>query len=437
MQLAPFTSINSRMTDLGAEATYNRQLEGRIAPRGFLLSTASIRFSSSERPATAPHAMNVSLLATERPTDSFAGVLTQNRFCGAPVQLARERLGGEKLQALLVNNKVANVGAPGGLEAAKAVAATVASAMGIDEARVLSVSTGIIGWRLPVLEISTVVPDLVAGLGTAGPGDVARAMMTTDSYPKARSVQVGDGAILGIVKGAGMIEPNMGTMLAFFLTDLTVEREVFARSLRRAVDTSFNAISVDGDQSTSDMAVGLSSGAAGGIAESEFEEALTGLAEQLAEDIVRNGEGVSHVLRVAVSGAPTTEVARAAGKAVVNSPLVKTAVYGNDPNVGRIVAALGDWASTAGVDLEIDRLTVVIGGVTVFADGRFRLGGEVEERLVDYFRTNAMDPTVRGYPQHDRCLDLSIDLAMGAASFRVLGADLSYEYVRENADYRT
>ena len=288
MQLAPFTSINSRMTDLGAEATYNRQLEGRIAPRGFLLSTASIRFSSSERPATAPHAMNVSLLATERPTDSFAGVLTQNRFCGAPVQLARERLGGEKLQALLVNNKVANVGAPGGLEAAKAVAATVASAMGIDEARVLSVSTGIIGWRLPVLEISTVVPDLVAGLGTAGPGDVARAMMTTDSYPKARSVQVGDGAILGIVKGAGMIEPNMGTMLAFFLTDLTVEREVFARSLLRAVDTSFNAISVDGDQSTSDMAVGLSSGAAGGIAESEFEEALTGLAEQLAEDIVRN-----------------------------------------------------------------------------------------------------------------------------------------------------
>ncbi len=425
------------MTDLGAEAAYNRQLEGRSPPRGFLLSTASIRFASPERPATAPRAMNVSLLATERPTESFAGVLTKNRFRGAPVELAAERLAGAKLQAILVNNKVANVGAPGGLDAAKAVAAAVANAMVIDQARVLSVSTGIIGWRLPVLEISAAVPDLVTCLGEARPADIARAIMTTDSYPKVRSVEVAGGSIVGIVKGAGMIEPNMGTMLAFFLTDLAVERDVLSRCLRRSVETSFNAISVDGDQSTSDMALVLSSGAAEPVAETVFQAALTGLAEGLAEDIVRNGEGACHVLRVAVSGAATVEAARAAGKAIVNSPLVKTAVFGNDPNVGRIVAALGDWAGNNGIDLDIERVAVVIGGVTVFEQGRFRLGGEVEDRLADYLRRTSMDPSVRGYPQHDRCLDLAIDLAMGDASFRVLGADLSYEYVRENADYRT
>jgi glutamate N-acetyltransferase/amino-acid N-acetyltransferase len=229
----------------------------------------------------------------------------------------------------------------------------------------------------------------------------------------------------------------MGTMLAFVLTDLDMNRHQLRRCLASCVDTTLNRISVDGDQSTSDMALLLSSAVKPAVGEEEFRAALEKVCARLAEDVVRNGEGVGHVIRVSVSGASDEKLAAAAGKAVVNSPLVKTAVFGNDPNVGRIVSALGDYADRARFALDINRLRVCMGGIEIFADGCFQLDTAKERRLNQYLEQCALDPATRGFPAHDRQVLLEIDLGAGRARADVLGADLSCQYVRENADYRS
>jgi glutamate N-acetyltransferase/amino-acid N-acetyltransferase len=298
-------------------------------------------------------------------------------------------------------------------------------------------STGIVGWKLPVQEMKTALPALIADSNKAGALPLAQAIMTTDSYPKIHREAIGQGCILGVVKGAGMIEPNMGTMLAFLLTDLSLEREQLRRCLTGCVERTFNRISVDGDQSTSDMALLISSAAKPAVEVRGFEEALEKVCARLAEDVVRNGEGVGHVIRVRVEGAPEEKLAAAAGKAIVNSPLVKTAVFGNDPNVGRIVSALGDYADSAGFSLDLQRLRVNLGGVEIFSAGCFRLDAEKEVRLNRYLSENALDPSIKGYPAHDRQVLLEVDLGVGEKRAEVLGADLSYRYVEENADYRS
>jgi glutamate N-acetyltransferase/amino-acid N-acetyltransferase len=173
------------------------------------------------------------------------------------------------------------------------------------------------------------------------------------------------------------------------------------------------------------------------VSEAEFRTALKRVCARLAEDVVRNGEGVGHVIRVRVTAAAEEDIAVAAGKAVVNSPLVKTAVFGNDPNVGRIVAALGDCADSEDFTLNLDNLRVSLGGVEIFADGCFRLDAEKESRLNEYLEGCALDPAARGFPAHDRRVELEISLGTGEAEAEVLGADLSYQYVNENADYRS
>lgn len=236
-----------------------------------------------------------------------------------------------------------------------------------------------------------------------------------------------------------MIEPNMGTMLAFLLTDLAVSPAFLRECLEECVGQSFNRISVDGDQSTSDMAVALSSGRRPAPRPAAFRRALLGVCRRLAEDVVRNGEGVGHVLRACVRGAASDALAAGAGKAVVNSPLVKTAVFGNDPNVGRIVAALGDYFGSLGrgEGFDLGRLRVRLGGTEIFRDGVFCLDLRKENRLAEYLRRAAQDPALKGYPQHDRTVDIDVELGGGRGEAEVLGSDLSYEYVRENAEYRS
>ena len=216
-----------------------------------------------------------------------------------------------------------------------------------------------------------------------------------------------------------------------------MDRERLDHCLAQCVDKTFNRISVDSDQSTSDMALLLSSAAKPEVGEGEFRAALEKVCARLAEDVVRNGEGVGHVIRGDVAGALDEKLAVAAGKAVVNSPLVKTAVFGNDPNVGRIVSALGDWADQAHFALDLKILGVSIGGVEIFAEGCFRLDTAKEARLNEYLKECALDPTARGFPAHDRQVVLEIDLGAGNERAVVLGADLSYQYVKENADYRS
>jgi glutamate N-acetyltransferase/amino-acid N-acetyltransferase len=426
------------MQDFNSPEEWNAFIKASTTiPEGFRFATTALEFLPKERPASKPYPMRMSLIALDRPTTSFAGVFTRNAFPGAPVLLNHELMANDQMQAILINNKISNVGSPTGLADARALTTEAARLLGIRSDRVLAASTGIIGWSLPVTRMVQAMPDLCHAAAGASPLEIARAIMTTDRYPKAFSVRIGQGQLFGIAKGAGMIEPNMATMLVFLMTDLDQPRAELQAALGRAVDATFNCISVDSDQSTSDMAILLSSQRKPRVPAAEFEAALHELCEQLAVHVVRNGEGTSHVLRVTVSGLGDDRLCREAGKNIVNSPLVKTAVYGNDPNVGRLMAALGDYLGNQGIKLDSARLGVSLCGQTVFNRGVFQLSAETEEVLSNALKHARQDPAALGHPQHDRFVDIEFTLSGGAGSARVLGSDLGYEYVKENADYRS
>jgi glutamate N-acetyltransferase/amino-acid N-acetyltransferase len=255
------------------------------------------------------------------------------------------------------------------------------------------------------------------------------------------------GAIVGIAKGAGMIEPDLATMLVFLLTDLDVPRDELRAALDEAVEASFQDVSVDSDTSTSDTVVALASGRRPRPGPRAFRDALARVCRDLAEDVVRNGEGVHHVMRVAVSGAPDRAAARAIGKAVVNSPLLKCAVNGNDPNVGRLLCAVGKHAGRAGLPLDPARVVLRMAGEVLLEGGVMHLDPSKEERLVAHMRASelyASAPPQGGvfrppvdWPPSERCVEIEVDLGLGRGACEVLGADLSHEYVSENADYRS
>jgi glutamate N-acetyltransferase/amino-acid N-acetyltransferase len=421
-----------------AESAYLAALEARgELPAGFRTAVAPLAFRPRERAVAKPLPMNLTLILLDRATPEFGAVYTSNRFPGAPVLIGRERLGGPAVRGVLVNNKVANVCSPTGRADAERLCAAVGREVGSPAAAILPASTGVIGWSLPVEAMEAAIPGLVRAAAGGTALAAARGIMTTDRFPKLRSRAVGAGRLVGIAKGAGMIEPRMGTLLCFLMTDVSVGREELRAALGGAVARTLNRISVDSDQSTSDMAVLLSSGARGTVDPASFRAALHEVLAGLADDVVRNGEGTSHVLRVTVTGARDDEEAAGAGKALVNSPLVKTAVCGNDPNVGRLACAIGDWAGTAAPDLDPAAVVVRLAGEEVLAAGAFRLDAAREERLAAALRAAAFDPAARGFPAHDRCVELDVSLGGGSGAAVVLGADLSAEYVRENADYRS
>lgn len=416
-----------------------------ILPAGFRVGVTRLEFVPVE--VSKPAAMNLTLLALERPTADFAAMFTRNAFPGAPVLLGRKRLDEPTVGAVVVNNKISNVCAPGGVAAAERVCASVASTLGITANQVIPSSTGVIGWQLPVEAMVKAVPSAAQRLGRTTLLEAAQGIMTTDLYPKVRRATVGDGSVVGIAKGAGMIEPNMATMLVYLLTDLAVPRAALRRLLPLAVGTSFNCISIDTDTSTSDSVVLLSSGRVACADEAAFAAALTAVCRDLAEDVVRNGEGVRHVLRATVRSAPDATVARALGKAVVNAPLVKCAMAGNDPNVGRIIQAVGKHVGIQSPDLDASKLRIALGGHVIFERGCFRLDPTAESALTAHLREAELYASLapeRGvfrpavdFPPHERCVDIDIDLGAGAASATVFGADLTHEYVSENADYRS
>jgi glutamate N-acetyltransferase/amino-acid N-acetyltransferase len=203
------------------------------------------------------------------------------------------------------------------------------------------------------------------------------------------------------------------------------------------VDSTFNRISIDGDQSTSDSVVLLSSAAKPSVEEEEFEKALRFVCWKLAEDVVRNGEGTCHVMKVSIKGASNAETATGVGKAIVNSPLIKTAVFGNDPNVGRIVSALGDYMGSLGQRLDPESVSISMGETSIFEDGFFNLDMEKEDYLAKYLVECAQDPSEEGYPSHDKTVDISIRIGKGKAESVVLGSDLTLGYIKENAEYRS
>ena len=436
---------STALTFSSRDAHRNWLAQHATLPAGFRVGTT--RFDFVPREAPKPAKMTLTLIALDNPTPDFAAVFTKNAFPGAPVIVGRARLSEPTIGAILVNNKISNVCAPGGVEASERLCGELAKQLGLSAGQVLPSSTGVIGWTLPVDAMLPALPQAVAALTGSSVLPAAEGIVTTDLYPKIRSVQLGGGRIVGIAKGAGMIEPNMATMLVYIMTDLVVPRDTLRAILSRVVDRSFNCISVDSDTSTSDTVVALSSGRVPCPDLAAFETALATLCRDLAEDVVRNGEGVRHVMRVQISGAPTPTLARSLGKAIVNAPLFKCALAGNDPNVGRLVQAIGKYVGAQAIEIDLSRLRARIGGIEIFANGAFQLNGEKETALVAHLKSAelyASAPPKDGvfsaaidYPPNERCVEIEVDLGAGAESATVFGADLTHEYVSENADYRS
>jgi glutamate N-acetyltransferase/amino-acid N-acetyltransferase len=437
----------STQLTFGSALEHRAWLETQAAlPLGFRVGTSRFEFRPVEvdKPAT----MTVTLLALETPTPSFAAMFTKNAFPGAPVIVGKLRLAEPRLGAIVVNNKISNVCAPGGVEASERICREVARVLDYSPREVLPCSTGVIGWQLPVQAIVANAAAAASALQASSILPAAEGICTTDLYPKIRSVRVGAGRIVGIAKGAGMIEPNLATMLVFIITDLDVERDALRGMLRTAVDASFNAMSIDSDTSTSDTVVALSSGRVACPDPSVFQRALSQLCADLSEDVVRNGEGVHHVLRVKVTGAPDVRSARAIAKSVVNSPLFQCAVAGNDPNVGRLVCAIGKHVGALDLALDMTRTRLSMGGIELLSDGVFRLDPDKEQRLVQHLKAAELYASVPpadgltfrppvSYPPHERSVEIGIDLRSGEAEAIVLGADRTHEYISENADYRS
>lgn len=441
--------MTAPQTDLTfASAAEHRQWLAQHAalPAGFRVGSTCFEFTPVE--VTKPARMHLTLIALDEPTPDFAAVFTRNAFPGAPVLIGRQRLGEARLGAVVVNNKVSNVCAPDGVETAERVCARAAEELGIARTEVLPSSTGVIGWQLPVESMLEHLSDAVASLQADTVLPAAEAIMTTDLYPKVRRADLGAGSIVGIAKGAGMIEPNLATMLVYILTDIAVPRAHLQNLLTEAVQTTFNAISIDSDQSTSDTVVLLSSGRIAGVGEDAFAQALTEVCARLAEDVIRNGEGVKHVVKVTVRSAPNVDVAKGTAKSVVNSPLMQCAICGNDPNVGRLVCAVGKYLGNEHPEVDVSTCRMDIGGVTVLRDGAFHLDPDIERRLTAYLKQaelyETQPPDENGvfhppvdWPTHHRCVEIVIDLNVGTSAFTAVGGDRTHEYISENADYRS
>lgn len=374
---------------------------------------------------------DLALIAADNDTIA-AGVFTQNQFPAAPVLLCREHLQDHSARAILVNSGIANAGTgTEGLHRAREMARLAAQALGLSTESVLVCSTGVIGQQIPIDAVSQAIPGLAKALTEDAWDQVAAAIMTTDTVPKTASTQVIiDGqmvTITGVAKGAGMIAPNMATLLAFVCTDAVITGPVLQHWTRTAADASFNRITIDGDTSTNDTLLVLAGGRAGHAPISDphsaagelFGEALGAVLLDLAKQIVYDGEGVTKFIEVRVTGASDAAAARALAFTIANSPLVKTAFFGQDANWGRIIAAAG----RAGVPLQPERVALFFDAVCVFRGGTPVPGPEVEAAASQVFRRKE--------------IVIHLDVGLGQADYSVYTCDLSYDYVKINASYRS
>ncbi|HXG21259.1 MAG TPA: bifunctional glutamate N-acetyltransferase/amino-acid acetyltransferase ArgJ [Methylomirabilota bacterium] len=372
---------------------------------------------------------DVALIVSEVP-GTAAAAFTTNNAPGAPVVLGRERLKAGRLQAIVVNSGIANVATgQAGLRLAKETCAVVGQALGIDETLVLPSSTGKIGVLPPWDKLRPGVLAACQALSPRGFWQALAGMMTTDAFPKAATRQVEIGGktvtIAGMAKGAGMINPNMATMLCYVLTDARVERAALRKALSSALVDTFNAVSVDGDTSTSDTVVLLANGMAdnreirsSGRDFLTFQNTVEEILRDLSRLVVKDGEGATRVVDIFVRGARHAADARKVARAVAYSPLVKTAFYGGDPNWGRIVCAVG----YSGAALNLDRLDIFIGDVPIGRNG-VSTGVRHEKQAAAVMRA----------PE----FSLTIDLHLGGGAAHVITSDLTVGYVRFNSSYST
>ncbi|WP_300800619.1 bifunctional glutamate N-acetyltransferase/amino-acid acetyltransferase ArgJ [uncultured Desulfovibrio sp.] len=390
-------------------------------PQGFRAGAAAAGFKK-------PGRNDIGLIVSDRPA-VMAALFTTNAFKAAPVQAGQEILSRYgTARAVLANSGQANAcTGREGLENCRETQRLVAEAVGVQPHEIVPLSTGVIGAQLKMDLWRAAVPALAESLGTQDAEGFTRAFMTTDAFPKFVTRQVrlsgGEVRLAGMAKGAGMICPNMATMLSVVLTDAAVEREAWQDMFARAVAKTFNRVTVDGDTSTNDTVLGLANGASGVSAAAEqdarqLEDALTDVLGRLAHMLVKDGEGATKVMHISVCGAPSDADAEQVARTVAHSQLVKTAIYGQDANWGRIVAAVG----RSGVAIDPDAVRLTLCGVERFRDGQ-PVNDHLEEQLAELLK--------------GKDIEVGIELGDGPGVAAVHASDLSHDYVSLNADYRS
>lgn len=373
-------------------------------------------------------AKDLSLIYSEAPA-SVAGVFTTNCFKAAPVVLSMDRVAGGVAQAIITNSGNANAATGDkGYEDAVVMAREAAQALGIDEQLVLVSSTGIIGHNLPIDNIREGMRALVGGLSACGILGAEEGIMTTDKFPKVairrKHIAGKDITICGMAKGAGMIQPNMATMLTYVMTDAALESDSLKRVFKYAVDRTFNAISVDGCMSTNDTALILANGVAGNrpikaktAAYNQFRDTLTEVMDELAKSIVRDGEGATKVIEIVIEEAATVQEAKKIAYAIANANLVKAAFFGQDPNWGRIISAAG----AIGIALPVQDVRLYFEDTLLFAQGG-GISGQ-EEKLREIMAREEIRMTLK--------------IGKGNKRWRIYASDLTFDYVKINAHYHT
>ena len=397
-------------------------IDGSVtAPRGFRAAGVACGIK-------ARGGLDLAIIASDGPA-SAAAVFTTNKAQAAPIIVSRDHLTRShgRISAIVVNSGCANAcTGPDGLDDAQTMTRATADALGCDPDGVLVASTGVIGVKLDMSKVEAGIAAASGQLAANGGAAAARAIMTTDPFPKEAAVEIiserGAFRVGGIAKGSGMIEPLMATMLGFVTTDAAVEPGLLQRALKATVDETFNAITVDGECSTNDCVVALANGSSGvTLGDGDLLlliDALKQVCERLAIGIVRGGEGATKLITVRVAGATSNDEARRAARAIANSPLVKTAIHGGDPNWGRLVAVAG----RCGSDFVLEGAAVRVGPVELFSHGAPH--DELAAQAAEYL--------------HGRDIEIEVDLGTGGAGqSQMWTCDLSAEYVRINADYRT
>lgn len=389
-------------------------------PKGFLYSVAKAGIKY-------PNRYDLALIYSKKPAQ-VAGVFTTNQIKAAPVRICMKRIKGGVGQAVILNSGNANAcTGKKGIDDTLEITNLIANKLKINDEHIFPLSTGVIGMPMPMERIIPALNVLVENLGKAEPTQIAEAIMTTDTFPKIISSQIetpnGAITILGICKGAGMICPNLATMLCVILTDAKIDSRLLNEVLKFAVSETFNSITVDGDMSTNDSVLILANGQSNtekiekqSKLWQEFRKTLFNICQELAKMIVRDGEGATKFITIRIVGARTNHDAKRVARAVANSPLVKTAFYGEDPNWGRIIAAVG----YSGVPVKEEKIEIYINGVCLFKNG------------MPTMKENELQNSLK---QEE--IEVLINLNLGKSQARVFTTDLSEEYVKINSAYRT
>jgi glutamate N-acetyltransferase/amino-acid N-acetyltransferase len=382
-------------------------------PQGFIGLTANVGLKNLDDDC---------LLVASTVQASSVSVFTKSLFAGPSVVLSRESLVNGPLQGVVVLSKNANV-ATGkkGYEHAQELQKLAADVLGLPQDKLLVASTGVIGKKYPMNDIRESFHDFSGKTGTLTAQNAAKAIMTTDTHPKVSKVKCGNATLVGIAKGVGMIEPNMATMLAFFFTDAALAQNQLNTIFRNVVNRTFNALSIDTDTSTSDTAAIFANGLAGSVNEDEFSDSLYQCALDLVKQIASDGEGATKTIIVNVKGARNNEQAKLVAKSIVNSPLVKTAIHGSDPNWGRVVMAIGKLDT----ETDIDPIKTVIS-----------FGHQQVYPLLNDIQQDHELKKLKDYLSGSE-IEINIFLSIAEGEFTAYGCDLSEGYIRINADYTT